>query len=134
MIRLLLDQGVPRSTVGWLRDHGIAARHVADIGLDRASDVEILDAARERGELVVTLDADFHSLLAVSGASSPSVIRVRWEGLRGAELGALIERVLAQAGHPLEQGAMVTVSERNVRLRRLPVRRISDDTTHGPEG
>ena len=123
MIRFLLDQGIPRSAVARLQDRGFAARHVADIGLERASDLDILQAARNEGECVVTLDADFHSHLAVSGAESPSVVRIRWEGLRSAEIAALIARVIQQAGIQLEQGAMVTVTERSIRVHRLPVRR-----------
>lgn len=78
MIRLLLDQGIPRRAVNRLQDRGFTARHVADIGLERASDLDILQAARDEGECVVTLDADFHSHLAVSGAESR-----RWSGSVG---------------------------------------------------
>lgn len=123
MIRFLLDQGIPRSAVDRLQDRGLPARHVADIGFERASDLDILQAARNEGECVVTLDADFHSHLAVSGAESPSVVRIRWEGLRSADIAALIARVIQQAAIQLEQGAMVTVTERSIRVHRLPVRR-----------
>jgi hypothetical protein len=34
---------------------------------------------------ICTLDADFHSILAVAGAASPSVVRIRQQGLRGAD-------------------------------------------------
>ena len=81
MIRVLLDQGLPRSAVRHLQDHGIDACHVAGIGLSRASDAEITEHARNLGRLIVTLDADFHRLLSISGASFPSVIRIRREGL-----------------------------------------------------
>jgi predicted nuclease of predicted toxin-antitoxin system len=123
VIRFLLDQGIPRSAVARLQDRGFAARHVADIGLEKASDLDILQAARDEGECVVTLDADFHSHLAVSGAELPSVVRIRWEGLRSADIAALIARVIQQAAIQLEQGAMVTVTERSIRVHRLPVRR-----------
>jgi len=123
VIRFLLDQGIPRSAVDRLQDRGLAARHVADIGLERASDLDILQAARDDGKCVVTLDADFHSHLAVRGAESPSVVRIRWEGLRSADIAALIARVIQQAAIQLEQGAMVTVTERSIRVHRLPVRR-----------
>jgi predicted nuclease of predicted toxin-antitoxin system len=123
VIRFLLDQGIPHSAVARLQDRGCAARHVADIGLERASDLDILQAARNEGECVVTLDADFHSRPAVSGAESPSLVRIRWEGLRSADIAALIARVIQQAAIQLERGAIVSVTERSIRVHRLPVGR-----------
>ncbi|NCC23503.1 MAG: hypothetical protein EOM26_13815 [Alphaproteobacteria bacterium] len=120
-MKLLLDQGLPRSTVQHLRDQGMIVDHVADIGLDRAPDEDIIAYARNRGQLIVTLDADFHALLAVSRASTPSTIRIRREGLRGLEVAVLILQVLAKVGDELKRGAMVTVTERTIRLRRLPL-------------
>lgn len=42
--------------------------HAYKIGLSRASDRQILENARRDGCTVVTLDADFHALLAVENA------------------------------------------------------------------
>jgi len=81
--RLLLDQGLPRSTVRHLEERGFDACHVADVGYSRASDAEITVLARDQGRIIVTLDSDLHRLLAMSGASAPSVIRIRREGLGG---------------------------------------------------
>jgi len=89
-MRLLLDQGLPRSTVRHLAGTGIAAEHVGDLGLARAADALILDMARERQAVVVTWDADFHALLAASRAASPSVVRIRIEGLNGEQLASLL--------------------------------------------
>lgn len=58
MIRLLLDQGLPRSAVRILREHGLDAVHVGDIGAATATDAEILDLARRQHRIIVTLDAD----------------------------------------------------------------------------
>ena len=52
--------------------------------MSTAEDVEILERDRQDQQTIVTLDADFHALLALSGAISPSVIRIRIEGLRAA--------------------------------------------------
>jgi predicted nuclease of predicted toxin-antitoxin system len=57
-LTLLLDQGLPRSTVRFLHESGIAAQHSGDVGLAEAADRTILDHAREHGQIVVTLDAD----------------------------------------------------------------------------
>jgi len=90
-------------------------------GLATATDSKILDVGRQEGMVVVTLDADFHVLLALSGATGPSVIRVRIEGLRGEDLARLLVSVLQICGDDLLKGAMVSVTENGVRIRRLPV-------------
>ncbi|MHB1541972.1 MAG: DUF5615 family PIN-like protein [Steroidobacteraceae bacterium] len=121
MIRVLLDQGLPRSAVELLRADSWDAVHVFDCGLSTAPDEQILAFARVNAYVVCTLDADFHSILGVSGAAGPSVVRVRQEGLRGPALASLLRRVWEQVGGAIESGAAVTVTDRAVRLRRLPI-------------
>jgi len=119
--RVLLDQGMPRSAAGILRDAGLDACHVGEAGLAHASDESILHFARAERRVCCTLDADFHRLLAVTGALAPSVVRVRIEGLKGAETAGLLLKVLAETGAALAQGAAVTVTWRAVRVRCLPL-------------
>jgi predicted nuclease of predicted toxin-antitoxin system len=121
---LLLDQGLPRSTILYLRDAGLEADHVGEVGLAAAADSAILARARDQAQIVVTLDADFHAQLALSGAVGPSVIRIRIEGLKAKELADLLVRVLEQCREDLKSGAMVTVTESSIRVRRLPLVRI----------
>lgn len=87
-----------------------------------ASDAEILEEGRKQGAVVVTLDADFHASLALSGALLPSVVRIRIEGMKGEQVATIIQRVEAVAKSDLEAGAAVTVTERRIALRRLPLR------------
>ena len=79
-IRLLLDQGIPRDVAGLLRAVQYECVHVGEIGMQNATDDEILAFAAEHKAIVATLDADFHTMLAVSGSSGPSVIRIRIQG------------------------------------------------------
>lgn len=119
---LLLDQGLPRSAVQHLAAGGIASQHVGDLGMAQATDAAILAYAVQHDHVVATLDADFHTLLALSGASRPSTIRIRIEGLDGQQLAAILADVLHVAGPDLIAGAMVTVTPPNtVRIRSLPV-------------
>src|SRR5260370_38144598 len=98
-MRLLLDQGLPRSAVLHLKNAGIEAAHVGDGGLATSSDSKILDFGRQEGRVVVTLDPDFHALLALSGVTGPSVIRIRIDGLRADGLATLLDDVLKVCRH-----------------------------------
>lgn len=122
-MKLLLDQGLPRSTVKHLADANFAAEHVGDIGMARAADDAILDAARQRGAVVVTLDADFHQRLAATRATSPSVVRIRIEGLKGDQLAAILAQVISTAAAELAAGAVASVTPGRVRVRALPIGR-----------
>ncbi|WP_155960544.1 DUF5615 family PIN-like protein [Fischerella sp. PCC 9605] len=46
-MKLLLDQGLPRSAVNLLREVGVDTIHVAEIGLSAVDDIDILQRARE---------------------------------------------------------------------------------------
>lgn len=122
-MRLLLDQGLPRSTVPLLGKNGIEALHVGEVGLASASDAKILEFGLLEHRVLVTLDADFHALLALSGAREPSVIRIRIEGLRAEDHARLLTQVLSACRADLVRGSMVTVTEQGIRVRQLPLLR-----------
>lgn len=121
MIRALLDQGLPLSVAGLLREAGWDAVHVSALGMSKSPDARILELARTENRVVVTLDADFHRLLALSGDRTPSVVRVRVEGLTARPLAALLTDAVGRAQPALAAGAMVTVTSASVRIRTLPI-------------
>ena len=82
---------------------------------------QILAFSREHDAVVVTLDADFHTILAVSGASGPSVIRLRLQGLGAPEVVELVRRVQAGFEDDLKRGSLVTVKPLKTTCHRLPV-------------
>lgn len=67
-MKLLLDQRAPLSAAALLRDTGINTIHVGEIGMSEAEDAEIIQKARGEKRIVATLDADFHTLLALNEA------------------------------------------------------------------
>ena len=120
-MKLLLDQGLPLSAAALLRDAGIDTIHVGEIGMSQAEDAEIIQKAREDERVVVTLDADFHTLLALDEAVSPSVIRVRIERLRAQALRDLLLMVIVECEEDIEQGSAISVEPSRIRIRRLPL-------------
>jgi predicted nuclease of predicted toxin-antitoxin system len=120
-MKLLLDQGLPVSAAALLRDAGIDTIHVGEIGMSEAEDAEIIQRANDEGRVVATLDADFHTLLALSEATSPSIIRIRIERLRAQALTDLLLMIIAECQEELEQGSAITVEPSRIRIRRLPL-------------
>lgn len=60
-------------------------------------------------------------ILAVSGASGPSVIRLRLQGLGAHEVVELIQTVLVRFEDELKHGSLVTVKSLKTTCHRLPV-------------
>jgi predicted nuclease of predicted toxin-antitoxin system len=120
-MRWLLDQGIPRSCVKELTAAGHEAVHAADIGLERSADVVILERAAAENRVVVTLDADFHALLADSLAGKPSVIRIRDEGLKAPEVTAVVLSLFKRFADQLLGGCAMTLRNGRVRYRMLPL-------------
>jgi predicted nuclease of predicted toxin-antitoxin system len=120
-MRLVLDQGIPRDAAIQLHDAACEVIHVGDLGMSAATDGEILAWAVEHEATVVTLDADFHAILAVTAASGPSVIRVRIEGLDAPAIAGIIRAVLADFLPELVHGCLLTVKARKITCHRLPI-------------
>ena len=122
MKRLLLDQGVPRDAAVILRSLGWEVIHVGEVGMAAAEDSDIIAHARAENRACVTLDADFHASLALSGASGPSVVRVRREGVGGKEMATILLELWRRHEELIDRGALATVTGQSMRIRPLPIR------------
>jgi predicted nuclease of predicted toxin-antitoxin system len=123
-MKLLLDQDVSAGAAEILRAAGMDVFHAREVELSEAQDFDILSWCRENGRVLVSLDADFHALLALSGAISPSVIRIRIEGLRDRAMASLITRVVDATAGDLVRGSAVTVKAKSIRVHGLPLGRL----------
>ena len=89
-MKVLLDQDVPRRAAALLRERGVDAVHASEVGLGSARDADVVAWCRAQGAIAVTLDADIHALIALSGLTTPSTIPIRVQGLNGAEMARLL--------------------------------------------
>jgi len=118
--------GISPETVSWLRSQGHDAIHLHEEGLDRLTDQEILEKARQEGRVLLTHDLDFSQLLALSKATSPSVIVFRLADMRPKSVNRHLDQVLQQAQKDLAQGAIVSVREGQIRVHPLPIQAEGD--------
>ena len=120
-MRLLVDENLSTRVAARLGDAGHDAVHVTSFGLGSTDDAVILESAAEGGQVVLTADADFSTMLALQGRSEPSVLMLRSsDHLTPDEQTDLILRTLEQVGCELEGGAIASVTPERIRIRTLP--------------
>lgn len=120
-MRFLADMGISPNVVVWLRANGHDAVHVMERDYQRRSDSEILELARAEERIVLTHDLGFGSLLAASGLTLPSVVIFRLSNMRPASVIAHLRLVAERYAAQLEAGAVLSVTERRIRVRSLPL-------------
>lgn len=81
MNRLLLDQGLPRSTVELLRSDGWDVVHVYQCGLSAGSDEQILEYARTHGRVVSLFAHSMPTFIQFSPYLPPRALR--WSAYAG---------------------------------------------------
>ena len=120
-MNFLADMGISPTTVGFLRSLGHDAIHLHEQGLGRLPDPDILKKACAEARVLLTHDLDFGELMAASGADLPSVVIFRLRDMRPEAVNAHLREVVAEYHEMLEKGVIVSVNERQIRLRSLPI-------------
>ena len=120
-MRFLADMGISPTTVTFLRDLGFDALHLHEQDLGRLQDSDILEKALQEGRVILTHDLDFGELIAASGARLPSTVVFRLRDMRPESVNRYLHGLLSEHRDALEQGAVVSVTEGQLRVRRLPV-------------
>ena len=80
-----------------------------------------LAKARHEGRIVLTHDLDFGDLMAASQAQLPSVVIFRLRNMSADHLNRYLEMILANYQERLVAGVVLSVTEREIRARSLPI-------------
>lgn len=122
-MKLLVDANLSPRVPALLRAAGYQAEHVCDHDLLAASDEEISGFAVIHGFTIISADSDFTTMLALSGATAPSLVLLRSADRLAPEAQArLLTTNLDAVADELDQGAVVTIARGHMRVRRLPVK------------
>lgn len=111
-----IDAQLPPALAQWMRtEHGANAVHVEELGLHRACDFQIFEAARAAAEsiVVVTKDDDFAKLLGQHGPP-PQVVWLRCGNVTNRELRRIVLEAWQRAV------TLLIAGEALVEIRRRP--------------
>src|SRR5690348_11650253 len=103
--------------VSVLNARGWEAIHWREVGPGGAPDTELLRRARENDRVVLTQDLDFSQLLFTTRERGPSVVLLRMHDEFSPAAREHVLSALALAEEALMNGALLTISEKRVRLR-----------------
>lgn len=120
-MKFLLDMEISPKTADFLRNLGYDAIHLHDLESDRSTDPAVLQMARNEGRILLTHDLDFGELIAASGANTPSVIIFRLRNMNPRNVNRFLKGIITEHRQALEKGAIVSVTEGQVRIRLLPL-------------
>jgi predicted nuclease of predicted toxin-antitoxin system len=120
-MKFLADMGISPRVVEDLRQKGYDAVHLAEQGLNRMTDQNILQKALREERILLTHDLEFGELLAASGGALPSVIIFRLKDMRAANVLSHLYSVLRKETETLTEGAVCSVTEQKARIRQLPI-------------
>lgn len=120
-MKLLVDMNLSPRWINLLTDSGFEARHWSTVGKATARDTEIMEWASDNGYVVLTHDLDFSAILAATQGQSPSVVQIRAEDVSPDVIGGKIVHALHQMKTELEAGALLSIDDKTMRLRILPL-------------
>lgn len=118
---VILDENLPPRWRDFLAQFEIDSIHWVDVGESGDPDEIIFEYASNHRAIVLTQDLDFTRMLALQGASLPSVIQLRVDCPIPEVVGDAVLSVLKNHRHQLEAGCLITLDANRHRLRLLPL-------------
>ncbi len=117
-MKFLLDQNVYLKTALFLRNLGHDVVRVAEIGLERATDEELLLKALELERIFVTRDKDFGNLVFVKGFKA-GVVLLRIDPSNMEKVHRILEVVLDALEESEVRSSFIVVGPSGYRVRKL---------------
>lgn len=120
-MRFLVDESISHTVARRLTEAGQDAVHVGDLEMLGADDEAVMAVCIDQDRILVSADADFGTLLALSGAPGPSVILFRREGRRPADQAALLLANIDTFDQPTDEAFIAVIGTDRIRIRPLPI-------------
>lgn len=120
-LKFIADIHISPLTVNELKKNGYDIIRVTDKLPATSSDAEIIQLAYREQAVIITQDLDFSALIAQSGLNWPSAISLRVANAKPDKITWILNAVLPQIKTELAEGAIISIDEKEYRIRKLPI-------------
>lgn len=120
-LKFIADIHISPITVKALQNNGYDIVRITDKLPATSSDTEIIQLAHQEQAVIITQDLDFSAIIAKSGLNGPSVISLRVADAKPNIITRILTIVLPLIEDDLAEGAIVSIDEKEYRIRKLPV-------------
>jgi len=120
-LSILLDQNVVLEALGFLRERRPewTVQHTRELGLNRATDIQVFEWAQRTGAIVVTFDEDFADARTFPLGTHAGIVRLRvWPTSPKRTLETLA-RLMDNVPDEEWPCALIIIDETRIRIRRL---------------
>lgn len=119
--KFIADIHISPLTVKELQKKGYDIIRVTDKLPATSLDKEIIQLAYQEKAVIITQDLDFSAIIAQSGLNGPSVISLRVANAKPDIITRILITVLPLIEAELREGAIVSIDEKEYRIKKLPV-------------
>jgi len=120
-LKFIADIHISPLTVNELKKNGYDIIRITDKLPATSSDAAIIQLAYREQAIIITQDLDFSALIAQSGLNWPSVISLRLDNAKPDKITWILNAVLPQIKTELTEGAIISIDEKEYRIRKLPM-------------
>jgi predicted nuclease of predicted toxin-antitoxin system len=120
-LKLIADINISPLTVRALQNKGYDIGRITDKLAATATDKEIIELAYQEKTVIITQDLDFSAIIAQSGHNGPSVISLRVASAKPDRITRILITLLPLIEADLNEGAIISIGEKEYRIKKLPV-------------
>lgn len=120
-LKFIADIHISPITVEALQNKGYDICRITDKLPATAPDEEIIRLAHQEKAVIITQDLDFSAIVAQSGLNGPSVISLRVANVKPDIITQILTTMLPIIEAYLIEGAIISIDEKEYRIKKLPV-------------
>lgn len=122
-MKFILNENITPQIKNYFSKCGLQCLDIYETGLNGRTDEEVIEFTITNELVILTHDLDYGRIISLSGKQFSSVITLRHKKISLEIIQNSLEQLLPSYSDHLSPGALLSVDEESVRVRKLPFQR-----------